>query len=34
MKSYSLDLRQKVIETYENEPISQRQLAKRFRVAP
>ena len=34
MKSYSLDFRQKVIETYENEPISQRQLAQRFRVAP
>lgn len=34
MKSYSLDLRQKVIETYENVPISQRQIAKRFRVAP
>ena len=34
MKSYSLDFRQKVIEIYENEPISQRQLAQRFRVAP
>lgn len=34
MKAYSLDLRQKIIETYENEPISQRHLAKRFRVAP
>lgn len=33
MKSYSLDLRQKVIDTYENEPISQRQIAQRFRVA-
>ena len=33
MKAYSLDFRQKIIETYENEPISQRQLAKRFRVA-
>lgn len=33
MKSYSLDLRQKIIETYENEPISQRRLAERFRVA-
>jgi transposase len=33
MKSYSLDLRKKIIETYENEPISQRNLAKRFRVA-
>lgn len=34
MKAYSTDLRQKIIETYESEPISQRQLAKRFRVAP
>jgi len=34
MKAYSLDLRQKIIETYEQESISQRQLAKRFRVAP
>lgn len=33
MKAYSLDLRQKIIETYENEPISQRQIAERFRVA-
>ena len=33
MKAYSLDLRQKIIETYETENISQRQLAKRFRVA-
>ncbi len=33
MKAYSLDLRQKIIETYEIENISQRQLAKRFRVA-
>lgn len=32
MKAYSLDLRQKIIETYENEPISQRNLAKRYRV--
>jgi len=34
MKAYSTDLRQKIIETYENERISQRQLAQRFRVAP
>lgn len=34
MKAYSLDFRQKIIETYENEPISQRDLAERFRVAP
>ena len=33
MKAYSLDLRRKIIETYENEPISQRQIAIRFRVA-
>ncbi len=33
MKPYSLDLRQKIIDVYENEPISQRQLAKRFGVA-
>lgn len=33
MKAYSIDLRQKIIEVYENEKISQRQLAKRFRVA-
>jgi transposase len=34
MKAYSTDLRQKIIETYESERISQRQLAQRFRVAP
>ena len=33
MKAYSLDFRQKIIHTYENEPISQAQLAKRFNVA-
>lgn len=33
MKAYTTDLRQKIIDTYENEPISQRQLAKRFRVS-
>lgn len=33
MKPYSLDFRKKIIETYEHESISQRQLAKRFRVA-
>ena len=32
-KQIALDLRQKIIETYETENISQRQLAKRFRVA-
>jgi transposase len=34
MKAYSSDLRKKIIETYQNESISQRQLAKQFRVAP
>lgn len=33
MKAYSLDLRQKIIEVYEREQISQRQLAQRFNVA-
>ncbi|MEH2467228.1 helix-turn-helix domain-containing protein [Nostoc sp.] len=33
MKAYSLDLRQKIIDTYFEGGISQRQLAKRFRVA-
>ncbi len=33
MKAYSLDFRQKIVETYFNEPISQRKLAKRFRVS-
>ena len=33
MKAYSLDLRQKIIDTYLAGDISQRQLAKRFRVA-
>ena len=33
MKAYSLDLRQKIIDTYINGGISQRQLAKRFRVS-
>ncbi len=33
MKAYSLDLRQKIIDVYEQEEISQRQLAKRFSVA-
>jgi len=32
MKPYSLDLRQKVVETYEAGGISQRKLAKIFRV--
>lgn len=33
MKPYSLDLRKKIIETYEQETISQRKLAQRFRIA-
>ena len=33
MKAYSLDLRQKIIDSYVEGEISQRQLAKRFRVA-
>lgn len=33
MKAYSTDFREKIIETYENEAISQRQLAKQFRVS-
>ena len=33
MKAYSLDLRQKIVDVYQNESISQRQLAKRFGVA-
>lgn len=30
MKAYSLDLRQKIIDVYKDEEISQRQLAKRL----
>ena len=33
MKSYSIDLRQKIIEAYQNQEGSQRQLAKRFKVS-
>ncbi len=33
MKAYSLDLRQRLIEAYLNKEGSQRQLAKRFKVA-
>jgi transposase len=33
MRAYSIDFRQKIVEVYHNEPISQRQLAKRFNVA-
>ena len=33
MKAYSIDLRQKIIDIYKTEEISQRQLATRFNVA-
>ena len=33
MKAYSIDLRQKIIDTYHTVPISQRRLAQRFGVA-
>ena len=33
MKSYSIDLRQKIINVYETEPISQKTIAKRFCLA-
>lgn len=33
MKAYSLDLRSRIVKTYESETISQRALAKRFCVA-
>jgi transposase len=33
MKAYSLDLRQKIVEAYQSGDISQRELAKRFRVS-
>ena len=33
MKAYSLDLRQKIVDTYAAGNLSQRQLAKQFRVA-
>ncbi len=32
MKPYPVNFRQKIIDTYESEPLSQRQLAKRFGV--
>ena len=32
MKSYPVEFRQKILDCYYNEPISQRQLAKRFCV--
>jgi transposase len=33
MKAYSLDLRQKIIETYESDGITQRELAQQFHVS-
>lgn len=33
MKTYSIDFRQKILDTYHAEPISQREIAKRFCVA-
>ena len=33
MKSYSIDLRQKIIEAYQNQEGSQRKLAQRFKVS-
>jgi transposase len=34
MQPYALDLRQRIVDTYAEGNTSQRQLAKRFRVAP
>ena len=34
MKAYSIDLRQKIVDIYEEGQISQRRLAKQFQVAP
>lgn len=33
MKAYSLDLREKIVETYQSGGITQRELAARFRVS-
>ncbi|WP_448562326.1 hypothetical protein [Trichothermofontia sp.] len=33
MKAHALEFRQKILDVYDSEPISQRQLAKRFRGA-
>jgi transposase len=30
MKAYSIDFRQKILDTYHAEPISQKAIAKRF----
>lgn len=33
MKAYSLDLREKIVETYQSGGVTQRELAARFRVS-
>ena len=33
MKSYPVEFRQKIIDCYQSDPISQRQLARRFQVS-
>jgi len=33
MKAYSVDLRQKIIDVYSSDNLSQRQLAQQFRVS-
>ncbi|MBE9122126.1 transposase [Tychonema sp. LEGE 07199] len=33
MKAYSIDCRQKILDTYQTEPISQKAIAQRFSVA-
>ncbi len=32
MKTYSIDIRQKIMDVYHNEPLSQRAIANRFCV--
>lgn len=34
MKAYSVDLRQKIVDAYEQQEGAQRELAKRFKVSP
>jgi transposase len=34
MKTYSIDFRQKILDTYHTEPISQKAIAKRFSLCP
>jgi transposase len=34
MKAYSIDLRQEIVDAYEQQEWSQRELAKRFEVSP